>query len=69
MAKKERDEKKEMVNKARAQPGKKNSKEGSEEKESNTKVWEKAKKYKENTRQPQIVDKGIYIGVGKIKQV
>ena len=47
----------------------KNSKEGSEEKESNTKVWEKAKKDKENTQQPQIVDKGIYIGVGKIKQV
>ena len=61
MAKKERDEKKEMVNKARAQPGKKNSKEDSEEKESNTKVWEKAKKDKENTQQPQIVDKGIYI--------
>ena len=48
VAKKERDEKKEMVNKARAQPLK-NSKEGSEEKESNTKVWEKAKKDKENT--------------------
>ena len=36
---------------------KKSSKEASEEKESNTEVWEKAKKYKENTQQPQIVDK------------
>ena len=61
VAKKERDEKKEMVNKARAQPGKKSSKEGSEEKESNTKVWKKTKKDKENTGQPKIVDKGIYI--------
>ena len=44
-----RQKKSEIGKKARAQPEKKNSKEGSEEKESNTKVWEKAMKYKENT--------------------